>query len=148
MQDNRENQDRATVQDFGREWQRFNQSRTSPEELQRLFAEYFAIFPWQDLPRNAVGFDAGCGSGRWDLLVAPRVGHLHCLDASDEALDVARRNLADLSNVSFHEAVLEAMALPDGGIDFGFSLGVIHHLPDPQAGLTACVKNLKPALRC
>ena len=144
MRNNRENLDHATVRDFGQEWRRFDQSGAAPEELARLFAEYFAIFPWGDLPHNAVGFDAGCGSGRWASLVAPRVGHLHCVDASADALNVARSKLADLNNVSFHNAALDAIPLPDGSMDFGFSLGVIHHLPDPQAGLTACVKKLKP----
>jgi len=138
------NLDRATVQDFGREWQRFDQSGVNPEEMARLFAEYFAVFPWDDLPRDAVGFDAGCGSGRWAALVAPRIGHLHAVDASADALAVARHNLAGLTNVSLHEAPLDAMPLPDGSMDFGYSLGVIHHIPDPQAGLTACVKRLKP----
>jgi hypothetical protein len=29
-------------------------------------------------------------------------------------------------------------------MDFGYSLGVLHHLPDPRAGLAACVTKLKP----
>ena len=144
MQSNPDNLDRATVRDFGREWQRFDQSGMSHAEMAQVFGEYFAVFPWDSLPRDAVGFDAGCGSGRWAALVAPRVGRLHCVDASTEALDVAQRNLAGLSNVSLHEATLDAMPLPDGSMDFGYSLGVIHHLPDPAAGLTACVRKLKP----
>ena len=28
-------------------------------------------------------------------------------------------------------------------MDFGYSLGVLHHIPDPQAGLRACVETLK-----
>ena len=63
MQEPLHNIDLATVRDFGLEWQRFDQSKTSPEERARLFAEYFAIFPWQSLPAEATGFDAGCGSG-------------------------------------------------------------------------------------
>jgi SAM-dependent methyltransferase len=43
----------------------------------------------------------------------------------------------------FHEAALEAMPLADDSMDFGYSLGVLHHLPDPEAGLTACVGKLK-----
>ena len=82
------NLDQATVNDFGREWRRFDQRAVSSAELRRRFAEYFAIFPWDGLPRDAVGFDAGCGSGRWAALVAPRVGWLHCIDASAEALAV------------------------------------------------------------
>jgi SAM-dependent methyltransferase len=143
MKSNRDNLDRATVDDFGREWQRFDQSGVSTAEVRRRFGEYFALFPWDSLPRNAVGFDAGCGSGRWAALVAPRVGRLHCIDASDGALSVAQKSLAGLSNVDFHTAPLDAMPLPDNSMDFGYSLGVLHHLPDPAAGLAACVNKLK-----
>jgi SAM-dependent methyltransferase len=139
-----ENLDAAVVRDFGREWQRFDQRGLAVSELERLFDAYFAIFPWDRLPPAAAGFDAGCGSGRWAALVAPRVGHLHCVDASTDALAVAQRNLAGLANVSFHRSPLDAMPLPDGSMDFGYSLGVLHHLPDPAAGLAACVRKLKP----
>jgi ubiquinone/menaquinone biosynthesis C-methylase UbiE len=77
-------------------------------------------------------------------LVASRVGELHCIDASIGALDVARRNLAGHANVSFHAAPVSAIPLSDNSMDFGYSLGVLHHLPDPAGGLAACVKKLKP----
>jgi ubiquinone/menaquinone biosynthesis C-methylase UbiE len=143
MESNSANLDRATVDDFGREWRRFDQRGVSSAELRRTFAEYFALFPWDSLPRDAVGFDAGCGSGRWAGLVAPRVGWLHCIDASADALAIAKKSLAGLPNVSFHAAPLEAMPLPDNSMDFGYSLGVLHHLPEPSAGLAACVRKLK-----
>jgi SAM-dependent methyltransferase len=139
-----ENLDPATVRDFGQEWARFDQSGMAKEEARQIFEVYFAIFPWEALPPDAVGFDAGCGSGRWADLAAKRVGHLHCVDASSQALGVAKRRLAELGNISFHHAPIEAMPLPDGAMDFGYSLGVLHHLPDPQAGLQACVDKLKP----
>jgi SAM-dependent methyltransferase len=139
-----QNLDPTTVRDFGREWQRFDQTGISVAERALLAAEYFAVFPWSILPADATGFDAGCGSGRWAALVAPRVGHLHCIDASAEALAVARRNLAALPNVSFHEAPLDAMPMADASMNFGYSLGVLHHLPNPAAGLAACVNKLKP----
>ena len=139
-----DNIDPPTVRDFGLEWQRFDQSKTSQEERMRLFEDYFAIFPWKSLPPAAVGFDAGCGSGRWAALTAPRVGALHCVDASGKALAVARNALAAFGNVNFHEAPLDAMPLPDASMDFGYSLGVIHHIPDPAGALAACVKKLKP----
>src|SRR5581483_8339502 len=123
---------------------RFDQSGMAHEELLRIFSAYFAIFPWESLPRDAIGFDAGCGSGRWAALVAPQVGHLHGIDASAAALRVAQRNLGSLDNVTLHEAPLDAMPLPDRSMDFGYSLGVLHHLPDPEAGLAACAAKLKP----
>ena len=132
------------VEGFGDEWTRLDQSGLSAEELSRMFTCYFAIFPWEDLPPNAEGFDMGCGSGRWALLVAPRVGHLHLIDASEEALEVARRKLANLSNVTFAHASLASAPLPDNSQDFGYSLGVLHHVPNTLAGLKTCVDKLKP----
>ena len=138
------NIDGKTIDGFGDEWTRFDQRTVSKEELEKLFLHYFRVFPWDRLPRNAVGFDLGCGTGRWGKLVAPRVGHLHCIDASDAALKVARANLADSSNCEFHHASVENIPLPDESMDFGYSLGVLHHVPDTAAGIRSCVAKLKP----
>lgn len=138
-----DNVDRKTVEGFGDEWTRFDQRAVASGERERIFEMYFGIFPWASLPPSAVGFDLGCGSGRWAQLVAPRVGTLHCIDPS-VAIDVARRNLADASNCVFHRATVDNISLPDSSMDFGYSLGVLHHVPDTEAGMRACVRKLKP----
>ena len=137
------NADHDVIDHFGSEWSKFDHSDLSESERQPLFDEYFTIFPWDSLGANAVGFDLGCGSGRWAVAVAPRVGHLHCIDPSS-AIEVARRNLRDAPNVSFHQATVDAIPLPDGSMDFGYSLGVLHHVPDTQQGIVDCVRKLKP----
>lgn len=138
------NVDRATVEGFGREWTSFDQRALPEAELRRIFADYFAVFPFATLPPGAVGFDLGCGSGRWARLAAERVGHLHCVDASAAALDVARVMLAARDNVSLHHAAVDALPFADGSMDFGYSLGVLHHVPDTAAGIASCVAKLKP----
>lgn len=138
------NADAPTVAAFGDEWRAFDQSGASPAELDRIFAEYFRIFPFDTLPPGAIGFDLGCGSGRWAERVARRTGHVACIDASAAALGVARAKLATVPNVSFHHASVETLPLPDASQDFGYALGVLHHVPDPQAGLAACVEKLRP----
>lgn len=138
------NLDRAVVDSFGDEWTRFDQSALSRDELLDQFDGYFNVFPWERLGPDAEGMDVGCGSGRWARLVAPRVGTLHCIDASDGALAVARRNLAALPNCRFAHASVQAIPIEDGALDFGYCLGVLHHIPDTQAGLNACVAKLKP----
>lgn len=137
-----ENVDERTVAGFGDEWSRFD--FRNDNGLQALFDAYFAIFPWGALPSGAVGFDAGCGSGRWARFVAQRVGELHGVDASPEALAVARRNLEPFDNVHLHHATIASMPFADGSMDFGYSLGVLHHMPDTAAALAACVRKLKP----
>jgi glycosyltransferase involved in cell wall biosynthesis/SAM-dependent methyltransferase len=138
------NYDARVVEAFGKEWQRFDQQGIDANEGLELFNRYFRVFPWSALPPNASGFDAGCGSGRWARFVAPRVGTLHCVDASLEALRVAQRNLAGFSNCRFHHATVDSMPLPDGESDFGYALGVLHHIPDTASALRTCVRKLKP----
>lgn len=84
----------------------------------------------------------GCGSGRQAKLVAPNVRTLHCIDPSS-AIDIAKRNLADLKNCLFHQTSVDSIPLPDGSMDFGYSLGVLHHVTDTQSALSSCVKKLK-----
>jgi SAM-dependent methyltransferase len=134
----------AVVADFGHEWTAFDQAALEPDQAERLFEAYFGIFPWHRLPVDARGFDLGCGSGRWARLVAPRVGELHCIDPSPAALAVARRNLAGQPNCRLHEANVDALPLADGSMDFGFSLGVLHHAPDTRGGIAAAAAKLKP----
>jgi SAM-dependent methyltransferase len=138
------NIDPETVRGFGDEWTRFDQTGLSAAEREEIFEQYFGIFPWDDLADDAAGFDLGCGSGRWALEVAPRLGRLHCVDASGAALAVARRTLADQPNCEFHEASVGALPFADGSMDFGYSLGVLHHVPDTAGAIAAAARALKP----
>ena len=137
------NKNQKTVDGFGDEWERFDQSQLSEDEHQDLFNRYFSVFTWGKLPENPTGFDMGCGSGRWAKLLAPREGTLYCIDPSS-ALDVARRNLADERNCNFHTKGVAEEVLPHDSQDCGASLGVIHHVPDTSAGIKACVNMLNP----
>jgi ubiquinone/menaquinone biosynthesis C-methylase UbiE len=146
MQQGSDNVDPKVAAGFGQEWSTFRQDADnfSASERERLFDSYFHIFPWAALPATAAGIDVGCGSGRWSTLVAPRVGHLHLLDASAEALEVARSNLAQAANVTFHHASVGNIPLPDQSLDFAFSLGVLHHVPDTRAAIRQVASKLKP----
>ena len=138
------NLDSRVVRGFGEEWSRFRNDLLSLDELREMFDCYTELFPWGDLSADAEGFDAGCGSGRWARFFAPRVGLLHCIDASSEALDVARETLADRTNVLFHNEELSSIGLTDSTCDFGYCLGVLHHIPDTEHALATCVAKLKP----
>jgi len=136
--------DERVVRVFGEEWARFPQSALSQADLDAMYADFFAVFPWERIDASAVGADFGCGSGRWAKYVAPRVRHLHLIDASAAALDVARANLREAGNVSFHQSVLHEITLPERSLDFGYALGVLHHIPDTTGALASVVRTLKP----
>ena len=80
----RRNVNDRVVDSFGHEWSRFDNRRLDRGELLEMFEAYTSIFPFGDLPQDAIGFDAGCGSGRWARFFAERVGTLHCVDASEK----------------------------------------------------------------
>jgi len=138
------NIDAATVAGFGEEWDSFDQTALDEVEWRVLFERYFAIFPWDSLPPNAEGFDLGCGSGRWAAGVVNRVGTLNCIDPSAKALAVAQRRLAGNPVARFHNAGVDSIPLADGSQDFGYSLGVLHHIPDTAAAMRDCAAKLKP----
>ena len=141
------NLDLQVTRGFGQEWSTFCQDvdHLSREQRQAIFDDYFRIFPWHLLPPGGgVGLDVGCGTGRWSMVVAPRVRHLHLLDPSAEALNVAKENLRGMNNVSYHLQSVAAIPLPPKSLDFAFSLGVLHHMPDAQAAIAAIAEKLKP----
>ena len=140
---NKKNIDEKVVSDFGKEWKAFNHNEIDSSSLKSSYESYFSIFPFEDLPADAKGFDMGCGSGRWAKFVSPLVASLHCIDPSEVALNQAQNNLAQLSNCTFECASSSDNSLQEGSQDFGYSLGVLHHIPDTFEALTSCASKLK-----
>ena len=138
------NKDQKVIEDFGDEWTDFSyESKTIDQaELEKNFYQYFSIFPWKDIPDQAEGFDMGCGSGRWAQFVAPKVYSLNCIEPS-KALDVAKVNLQKLDNIFFYRETTDSCSLNDQSQDFGYCLGVLHHIPDTQQALSDCARLLK-----
>lgn len=138
------NQDDLVVNGFGEEWSRFSQEALVETERGAIFDDYFALFPWHELRPEANGADIGSGSGRWAAVVAPRVGRLTCVDASAAALEVTKRNLAGQKNVEFRQADVGNLPFADGELDFAYSLGVLHHVPDTEGAIANIAKTLRP----
>ena len=67
------------IEGFSKEWKKIDQSKIPENEHKKLFNRYFSIFPWDIISYTSSGFDLGCGSGRWAMLVAPKVKKLYCL---------------------------------------------------------------------
>ena len=86
--------------------------------------------------------DLGCGSGRWAKHIAPNVGQLHLIDPSS-AIDVAKINLHSYKNCIFHKTSVDSINLDNESMDFGYSLGVLHHVPDTNDAIQSCVNKLK-----
>jgi SAM-dependent methyltransferase len=141
------NLDPATVEGFGDEWVRFNQADLAESDKRSIFLSYFHLVCFEELPPTAVCADIGCGSGRWASQVCDRVHFLHLVDASGVALEVAKANLQDKANVSFSCASVEALPFANESLDFVYSLGVLHHVPDTALAIRSIAQKLKPGAK-
>ena len=135
--------DDKVIKDFGNEWKEYDYQSFNNKKLYENFEQYFSIFPWKSLPKNSEGFDMGCGSGRWAKIVAPRVGTLNCVEPS-AAIEVAKKNLRDFENIRFYNARTNTCEIDPLSQDFGYCLGVLHHIIDTERALADCAKLLKP----
>jgi SAM-dependent methyltransferase len=87
---------------------------------------------------------AGCGTGdspiwlAWQLRNTP--AEVVAVDLSQTSLEVAqaRAKVRNLTNIKWvHGSLLDVASMDLGKFDYITSLGVLHHLPDPVAGLAA-----------
>ena len=85
----------------------------------------------------------GCGSGRWATIIAPKVKKLYCIDASPGAIKVAKENLKMFDNVVYLASSVDETNLSKESFDFGYSLGVLHHLPNTLSAISSCSTLLK-----
>lgn len=135
--------DRDTVQAFSEQWEHFSGFSAVAEETPYMFDEFFSLFPWDKIGLPDKGIDIGSGTGRFSIMVASRVGHLTLLDAAPSAIKLARKRLAGIKNVSFINASVDQSGIDDFSMDFGYSYGVLHHIPDTEGALRDCVRMLK-----
>ena len=135
------NIDSNVIKSFGEEWDYYKQNDS--RDLKAAFDQYFHIFPKSFLNKNNVGFDMGCGSGRWARFITPKVKKLNCIEPSKKAILVAKNNLKNLKNCSFECGSSNSNSLKKDSQDFGYCLGVLHHTLNPQLGLNGCVEKLK-----
>src|SRR5918911_4047404 len=130
---------RETARSFGYEWQAFSEMFPDYESNFRWYFERFAPAEFKD----ARVLDAGCGTGRHTYHMA-RSGarEVVAMDLS-QAIEVAAHNNRENPNTHFIQADIYHPPFPSGAFDLVYSLGVLHHLPDPERGF----RTLLPLVR-
>lgn len=126
------------VASFGRQWNRHDVMR--PEEDEAVFRAKTGLDP-RDLAGRLV-LDAGCGGGRYAALLGRHGAHVLGVDLSD-AVAKARALCSDLPDVLIVQADLLDLPLADAAFDVVFSIGVLHHSPDPRRAFAQVARRVK-----
>ena len=88
------NRDDNLIDDFGEEWNKFDQLKIDQSINEEIFNKYFKIFPWSLINNESVGMDVGAGSGRWSYFIAEKVQKLYLIEPSSKAMNVSKKNLS------------------------------------------------------
>ena len=91
--------------------------------------------------------DIGTGTGFLAAGLAPVVKQVYAVDGSAAMLDVARRNLGELSNVELRQADGSALPFDDASLDAVFANMYLHHCPDPGAAIAEMARVVRPGGR-
>ena len=113
-----------------------------------LFGSDSEIFPLFGLldPTATLG-DLGAGTGHFSARVAPFLGKVVAVDASEQMLEAARGRLEGARNVDLRRGDLENLPIDDEELDVAVLLLVLHYVVDPETVLTEARRTLKPGGR-
>lgn len=130
---------RATAAGFGWQWQHFTQQ---DEKYAEQFLGWIApVTP--EFFREKVVLEAGCGKGRHTQLAANWAAReVIGIDLS-AAVETAYAATRSLPNAHIVQADIYHLPLARA-FDYAFSVGVLHHLPDPRGGFTSMASKVKP----
>jgi SAM-dependent methyltransferase/uncharacterized protein YbaR (Trm112 family) len=128
-----------TRDSFGYQWTVFH-------EMAVDFRDNFLFYisPLQEtFFKGKIGLDLGCGFGRHVYNSARFGAEMVGVDLS-EAIESTRQNTRDLPNVHLIQADVYHLPFQPGVFDFAYSIGVLHHLPDPERGFRCLIPIVKP----
>lgn len=135
-----------TIADFGDQWQRYTDNEGYYGEVEILKGTLEPLVRLEELQGKRVA-EIGSGTGRIvKMLLRAGAREVTAIEPSD-AFEVLKRNLADEGGrvVLLNKAGHEIPA--DGAYDFVLSIGVIHHIPDPDPVIAASLQALRPGGR-
>ncbi len=129
----------STAENFGWQWQHFAQR-------DELYADQFLGWIAPVAPeffKDKLVLEGGCGKGRHTRLAAEwGAREVVGVDLSG-AVEVAYGATRDLANAHVVQADIYRLPLKPQAFDYAFSVGVLHHLPDPRGGFVALSKHVR-----
>ena len=127
-----------TAEIFGYEWKNF-------PELHKIYEEQFEEWTSpikKEFFKDKFILDAGCGTGR-HIYYSKKYGAKEIIGVDlSQAVEVAYENNKD-KNVHIVQADIYNLPFKQNIFDFIYSIGVLHHLPNPKKGFKNLIQYLK-----
>jgi SAM-dependent methyltransferase len=127
---------------FGWQWNRF-------DEIEPYYRQQFLDWVRPLSPEDFAGklvLDAGAGKGRHSVVTASfGAREVFAVDLGS-AVEAAYRNAGHLPNVHVIQGDITHLPLKRC-VDIAYSVGVLHHLPEPRQGFESILKVVKPGGR-
>lgn len=132
-----------TAQNFGASWKLWKEIHD--ERYRWQFLRWVQPLRPEDFQGRVV-LDCGCGKGR-HLRVVQSFGCAAAVGVDlSAAVDVAFANTRELENVHVVQGDIGRLPLK-GGFDLAYSIGVLHHTPEPGKSFAALAAQVRPGGR-
>jgi len=132
------------AQSFGSQWNWFRTVQL--DSLNTTAASERALHAttgWSDDEyRGRLLLDAGVGAGRFAEQAAAKGAQVFGVDLTT-AIDAAYRNIGTHDNVHLIQADIFALPFRAHSFDLAYSIGVLHHTPDPPTAFARVAETVK-----
>lgn len=90
--------------------------------------------------------EIACGTGSTAIAHAPCVKHIHATDISSRMIEIAQDKAAaeKVDNVSFEQAAIDDLRVPDRSLDAVLGLSILHLLENKEDAIAKIYRMLKP----
>jgi ubiquinone/menaquinone biosynthesis C-methylase UbiE len=136
------------TESFGWQWNHWSRVQFDSENIGKPMEGHTTMM-WESITgiksnenlKDKITLDLGCGPGRFIEVARNKGAMVIGLDYS-RAVDAAHKNFVNDPNVCIIQG--DAMNLPikNDVIDVAFSIGVLHHTPDPKNGVKEIFRTL------
>jgi len=130
---------------FGLQWNKF--SKTQLDSFSKTDISKNRLIEALGLPLSSLKdkliLEAGCGSGRFTEILLDQNAYVHALDYSN-AVDAHKKNIGIKHNLKLCQASLLEPPFKKEAFDLVLCLGVLQHLPSPEAGICSLFSMVKP----
>jgi SAM-dependent methyltransferase len=139
--------ERSSAQSFSGQWRRWRKTQFDSENIGRKMEGHTTAM-WRRITgqqwplEGAVIADFGCGSGRFIEVTRSQGGKVIALDLSDGA-EIAGDIFRHDPDVLVCQADILRSPIRKSSVDGAYSIGVLHHTPDPRRGALSMCRSVR-----